>query len=73
MTLANAPQKINGELKSDYIALTTRARDLAKNNQTVNSYINLMLRSVLGNVGFILNCTSYNEDGSSDRIANAVL
>lgn len=66
-------QKINGELKSDFIALTTRARDLAKNNQTVNSYINLMLRSVLGNVGFILNSTCYNEDGSSDRIANAVL
>lgn len=62
--------KINGELKSDYIALTLRARDLAKNNTAVNSYVNLMLRSVLGNTGFILNCTSYNEDGTSDLIAN---
>lgn len=66
-------QKINGELKSDYIALTLRARDLAKNNQTVSSYINLMLRSVLGNTGFILNSTCYNDDGSSDRLANQVI
>lgn len=66
-------QKINGELKSDYIALTLRARDLAKNNQTVNSYINLMIRSVLGNTGFVLNSTCYNEDGTSDNIANATI
>ena len=62
--------KINGELKSDYIALTLRARDLAKNNSSVNSYINLMLRSTLGSTGFILNCTSYNDDGTSDIVAN---
>ena len=63
-------QKINADLKSDLIALTTRARELAKNNETVNSYINLMLRSVLGSTGFVLNCTSYNEDGTADLIAN---
>lgn len=65
--------KINGELKSDYIALTLRARALAKNNQTVNSYINLMLRSVLGANGFTLNCTAYNDDGSSDMVANDII
>lgn len=65
--------KINGELKSDYIALTLRARDLAKNNETVASYLNLMLRSVLGNTGFILNSSCYNDDGSSDAIANTTL
>lgn len=62
--------RINADLKSDYIALVTRARSLVQNNETVNSYINLMLRSVLGNTGFILNCTAYNDDGTSDRIAN---
>lgn len=65
--------KINGELRSDYIALTLRARDLAKNNETVSSWINLMMRSVLGNTGFILNCTAYNEDGTSDIIANSII
>jgi capsid protein len=52
--------KINAELRTDYIALTLRARALAKNNETVNSYINLMMRSVLGANGFTLNCTAYN-------------
>ena len=65
--------KINAELKSDYIALALRARALAKNNQTVNSYINLMLRSVLGANGFTLNCTAYNDDGTSDIVANQTI
>lgn len=63
-------EKINGELRNDYIALTLRARALAKNNEVVQSYINLMIRSVLGANGFTLNCTSYNEDGTSDIVAN---
>ena len=29
-----------------------------------------MMRSVLGSTGFVLNCTSYNEDGTADLIAN---
>ena len=65
--------KINGQLKSDYIALTLRARSLAKNNETVNSYINLMLRSILGANGFTLNCTIYNDNDNSDIIANQII
>ena len=65
--------KINAELRQDYIAMTLRARDLAKNNQSVASYINLMIRSILGNVGFKLNVTAYNPDGTSDRIANQTI
>lgn len=65
--------KINAELRQDYIALTLRARDLAKNNEFVNSYINLMIREVLGNIGFKLNVTAYNTDGTSDRIANQTI
>lgn len=65
--------KINAEIRTDYIALTLRARSLVKNNETVNSYINLMLRSVLGNTGFILNCTAYNADGTSDKVANEII
>lgn len=61
---------INQELKQDFIGLTLRARSLYKNSDIVNSYVNLMLRSVLGPKGFILNVTAYNEDGTSDIYAN---
>lgn len=65
--------KINQDLKNDGIQLILRARDLAKNNETVSSYINLMLRSILGNTGFRLNVTAYNDDGLSDRVANQTI
>lgn len=65
--------KINTELREDLIALDLRARALVKNNETVASYINLMLRSVLGDNGFTLNCTAYNDDGTSDVIANQII
>lgn len=65
--------RINQELKQDYLALVLRCREMYKNNETVNSYVNLMIRSILGNQGFILNVTSYNEDGTSDLIANQII
>ena len=65
--------KINAELREDFIALTLRARDLAKNNTIVGSYINLMIRNVLGSNGFTFNATSYNDDGTPDRVANAII
>ena len=65
--------KINAELREDYIALTLRARDLAKNNEIVGSYISLMMRNVLGHNGFIFAETAYNDDGSADRIANQTI
>ena len=65
--------KINNELKSDYIALTLRARDLSKNNEIVSSYLNLMMRNVLGDKGFTLNVTAYNDDGTADHIANRTI
>lgn len=61
---------INNELKIDYIALTLRARALYKNSDIVNSYVNLMMRSVLGHTGFTLNATALNDDGSFDTKAN---
>lgn len=62
--------KINEQLRQDYIGLVLRARSLYKNNDTVASFVNLMLRNILGNQGFILNVTAYNQDGTSDLIAN---
>jgi lambda family phage portal protein len=66
-------EKINAELREDYIAITLRARDLAKNNEMVNSYISLMIRNVLGANGFTFNATTYNDDGTPDRIANKII
>ena len=65
--------KINAELKCDYIAITLRARDLAKNNEIVGSYINLMIRNILGSNGFSFAETAYNEDGKPDRVANEII
>lgn len=62
--------KINADLRNDGIQLILRCRDLAKNNQMVASYLNWVIRSVLGDQGFRLNCVSYNEDGTSDLKAN---
>lgn len=65
--------RINQQLKNDYLALVLRSRDLAKNNQMVNSYINLMIRNVLGSQGFRLNVTAYNDDGSADTVADRII
>lgn len=64
--------KINAELRQDLIALILRSRSLVKNNAVVSSYVNLFIKNVVGS-GFILNATSYNEDGTSDLIANKII
>ena len=64
--------KINGELRQDYIALILRARALAKNSTVVASYLNLFIKNVIG-TGFHLNVTAYNEDGTSDVVANNII
>ena len=65
-------EKINGELRQDLIALTLRARALAKNSSVVASYLNLFIKNVIGS-GFRLNSTIYNEDGNSDLVANRII
>lgn len=65
-------EKINGELKRDYLKIALRARDLAKNNSTVVSFISKMTNLIVAD-GFKLNCTSYNEDGLSDSYANKAI
>lgn len=62
--------RINQELKQDYIGLVLRSRSLAKNNETVASYLNAATRMALGHQGFIFNATAKNDDGTADRIAN---
>lgn len=64
--------KINAQLRQDYIALTLRARSLAKNSAIVSSYINLFIKNVIGS-GFHLNVTAYNDDNTSDLVANNII
>lgn len=63
-------KRIDEQLKYDGKQLILLVRQLAKNNSTVASYIDLMVRNVLGENGFKLNSTCTNEDGKSDTIAN---
>lgn len=51
---ALSPVKINAELKQDFLAMTLRARDLAKNNEFVAGYLDSLKRNVLGAHGFTL-------------------
>ena len=51
---ALSPVKINAELKTDYLSMTLRARDLAKNNEFVAGYLDNLKRNVLGAHGFTL-------------------
>ena len=62
-------EDIRAELQQDYGRLTTRARALAKNNETVAGYINLMIRNILGETGFRLNVTC-RKDGRPDLAIN---
>lgn len=67
--------KINNELKNDYIALVLRARDCAKNNSIVVSYLNFMQRNVLGAKGFSFSATSYlnNNTKKADVKSNRII
>ena len=51
---ALSPVKVNAELKTDYLSMTLRARDLAKNNEFVAGYLDNLKRNVLGAHGFTL-------------------
>ena len=46
--------KINADLKRDYIAMTLRARDLARNNEFVIGYLENLRRNIVGSEGFTL-------------------
>lgn len=66
-------KRIDEQLKYDGKQLILLVRELAKNNSTVSSYLNLMIRNVIGDTGFLLNSTCINEDGNSDVLANDLI
>ena len=66
--------RINAELKRDYIALVSRARDAAKNNDFISGILNNFSRNVIGSKGFMLQCNFLQDDYfTSDTIANNII
>lgn len=66
-------QRINADLKDDSIQMILRSRDLAKNNDFVTGYLNLMMRNIVGADGFRLQVQGLNPDGTNDNIANSMI
>ena len=66
-------QRINADLKTDAIQMVLRSRELAKNNDFVSGYLNLMQRNVIGETGFKLQVQALNIDNSLDSIGNSTI
>lgn len=60
---------INADITSDLFRVVMRSRQLAKNNDNVTSYLNLMQRNIIGESGFRLQCRAKGERGSEINAA----
>jgi lambda family phage portal protein len=56
---------INADISNDMKAVVMRSRQLAKNNDNVTSFLNLMQRNIIGESGFRLQCRAKGEDGAA--------
>lgn len=66
-------QRINADLKEDSTQMILRSRDLAKNNDFVTGYLNLITRNIVGADGFRLQVQGLKSDGTNDNIANSMI
>lgn len=66
-------QKINLDLDTGLITLITRARELAKNNMIVRSYLELMEKNIIGKAGFTLQSQVKDQNGKLDTKLNDFL
>ena len=64
---------INQVLSEDLSGLRARSRDLVKNDETVNRYIELVKQNVLGSTGINLQIKNKLKNGKSDKIYNKTL
>lgn len=55
---------INADISMDMQKVVMRSRQLAKNNDNVTSYLNLMQRNIIGESGFRLQCRSKGAEGA---------
>lgn len=58
--------RINGQLKQDYVLMVRRARDLAENNDLVSGYLENLERNVIGPDGFRLQPLARDASGGPD-------
>lgn len=58
---------INADISSDMYSVVCRSRQLAKNNDNVTSYLNLMQRNIIGESGFRLQCRAKGENASENN------
>jgi capsid protein len=66
-------QKINLDLDTSLVPLITRARELAKNNMVVRSYLELMEKNIIGKAGFTLQSQVKGQNGKLDTSLNDYL
>ena len=59
--------RINGQLKQDYVLMVRRARDLAENNDLVSGYLENLERNVIGPDGFRLQPLARDASGGRMR------
>jgi lambda family phage portal protein len=80
-TAASLNRLTNDFLQSDSIlndmsarvSLRARARELAKNNEFIKKYLQLIKNNVIGPSGITLSMQVTNVDGSSDKIVNDLI
>lgn len=66
-------RSIDDVLKTDIRKLKDRCRDLARNNEYVRRYINLMKTNVIGSHGIQLQIRAKDPTGNMDYVANNII
>lgn len=66
-------QRINKQLRDDSIQMILKSRELAKNNDFIIGYLNLLQRNIIGHNGFRLQLKARNSDGSIDVVGNDII
>ena len=63
----------DSELKTSFVVLRNRSRDLARNNEYAKRYLNLVKTNVVGEKGFSVQVRARNDDRSLDAVGNAII
>lgn len=65
--------KINLDIDTQLLTVISRTRELAKNNNIVRSYLELMEKNVIGKAGFTLQSQMKLSDGELNTKLNEIL
>jgi len=70
---ALSPIKTNEDIKTHLEVLRLRSRDLSKNNSDYRKWLSMRRKNIFGDHGIQLRMKVRNEDGSQDKVANAII